>query len=54
LPLPETPVTQISLPKGNSTETFFKLFPVAPIKLIDFPFPFLLFFGISIVFVPFK
>ena len=36
----DTPVTQISLPNGNSTSTFFRLLPFAPLNQIDFPFPF--------------
>ena len=45
-PLPLTPVTQINFPKGNSTVTFFKLLPVAPLITNFFPFPFLRSFGI--------
>ena len=41
LPLPLTPVTQIKVANGNCTETFFKLFPVAPFNSSVFPFPFL-------------
>ena len=52
LPLPETPVTHINLPSGNSTEIFFKLFSLHPVNLIDLPFPFLRFFGTSIFSLP--
>jgi hypothetical protein len=38
-PLPDTPVTQIILPKGNSIETFFKLFPVTQVSFRIFHFP---------------
>ena len=31
LPEPLTPVTTMSLPSGNSTSTFFRLFPRAPL-----------------------
>ena len=51
-PLPETPVTQIIFPKGNSTETFFRLLPDAPESLIVFPFPSRLVLGTSIFFLP--
>ena len=34
LPLPDTPVTDINLPKGNSTVKFFKLFSCAPLRTI--------------------
>ena len=54
LPLPDTPVTQINLPNGNSTSTFFRLFPFAPFSQIDFPFPFLRLTGISIFIFPFR
>src|SRR4051812_26791071 len=40
LPLPLTPVTQINLPNGKSTLTFFKLWPVHPFKVIFFSFTF--------------
>ena len=53
-PLPLTPVTHINFPKGNSTVTFFKLLPVAPLITNFFPFPFLRSFGISICFLPLK
>ena len=39
LPLPDTPVTQINLPSGNSTDIFFRLFSLQPVSLIDLPFP---------------
>ena len=33
-PPPETPVTQVKIPKGNFTLIFFKLFPEAPFTTI--------------------
>src|SRR3989344_1006301 len=33
LPLPETPVTQINLPKGKATSMFFKLCSLAPLTV---------------------
>ncbi|MNS53761.1 hypothetical protein D3C72_865260 [compost metagenome] len=53
-PLPETPVTQIILPKGNSIETFFRLFPVAPVSFRNFPLPSRLFDGTSIFICPLR
>ena len=53
-PLPLTPLTTISLPKGNVTLTFFKLLPLAPFNSINFPFPSLLSFGVSSFFLPLK
>ena len=50
-PLPETPVTPIMVPSGKLTETFFKLFPVAPFSESVLPFPFLRFLGTSIFFL---
>ena len=35
-PEPDTPVTTISVPKGNFTSTCFKLFPVQPHRVINF------------------
>ena len=46
-PLPETPVTAIVRPKGNSTLIFFKLFPLQPFN-VSFFSDFLLFLGTSI------
>ena len=54
LPDPETPVTQVNTPSGIFTFIFFKLFSEAPNISIDFPFDFLLFFGITIFFLPLK
>ena len=54
LPEPDTPVTTINLFKGISTETFFKLFSLAPLILIFKPLPFLLFLGTSIFSSPDK
>ena len=34
LPEPETPVTQVKSPSGNSASTFLRLLPVAPITLM--------------------
>ena len=52
LPLPETPVIQMNFPRGNSTVTFFRLFPVAPDNIIFFPFPVLLWGANSISSLP--
>ena len=52
LPEPDTPVIHINFDKGNLTSIFFKLFPDAPYNDINFPFPFLLFLGKSISFLP--
>ena len=38
----------INVPKGNETDTFFKLFPVAPESFMKLPLPFRRSFGISI------
>ena len=38
LPLPETPVTQVKLPKGIFKFTLSKLFPVAPVISKNLPF----------------
>ena len=38
LPLPETPVTHVKLPKGIFKLTLFKLFPVAPEISKNLPF----------------
>ena len=35
LPLPDTPVTTVSVPKGTSSVTFFRLFSAAPVSLSD-------------------
>ena len=51
LPLPETPVTPIICPRGMSTVTFFKLFPVQPESVIFLPLPFRRFLGIAISFI---
>ena len=53
-PLPETPVTPIILPNGNSTVTFFRLFPVQPLSFIFLPLPFLRVFGTAISLVPLR
>ncbi len=52
LPEPDTPVTATNSPKGNSTEIFFKLFSVAPVILMAFPFPFRRSVGTGILFLP--
>ena len=54
LPLPDTPVTHINLPKGNLTFIFLRLFSLAPLISINFLFPFLLSLGTSIFSSPFK
>jgi len=55
LPLPETPVTAIKVPRGIFAVTFCKLFPVAPLKVKYLPsFAFLLICGIEINFFPDK
>ena len=52
-PLPDTPVTQVNVPMGIFAETFFKLFPVAPLKCKYFPLTAdLRFFGTLINFLP--
>ena len=49
LPLPETPVTHVKLPKGIFKFTLFKLFPEAPCISKNLPFfASLLFLGIGI------
>ena len=40
-PEPDTPVTDINLPKGKFTVKFFKLFSFAPLMTIFSFFPFL-------------
>ena len=52
LPLPETPVTQINCPSGRLTETFFRLFPSAPIRCSNCPLPCRLCEGTVIIFLP--
>ena len=50
LPLPDTPVTQVKLPKGIFKLTLFKLLPVAPVISRNLPFfANLLFLGTSIL-----
>ena len=51
-PLPETPVIQVKVPKGISTDTFFKLCSVTPSSTMEFPFPLRRFSGTSIFKVP--
>lgn len=53
-PLPETPVTHMNLPNGNSAVTFLRLFPFAPFNKILLPFPERLTAGISILARPFQ
>ena len=53
-PPPETPVTQVKVPKGKEVVMFFKLFPEASTTSSNNPFPFLLSLGISIFFLPDK
>ena len=49
LPLPETPVTQVKVPRGIFKLTLFKLFPVAPLISRNLPFfAKRLFFGIGV------
>ena len=53
-PLPETPVTQVSVPRGIVKFTFLRLWPLAPFNFKKLPFPFRRFSGISIVFFSFR
>ena len=52
-PPPETPVTQVKVPKGKEVVMFFK-FPEASTTSSNNPIPFLLFLGISIFYSPDK
>ena len=54
LPEPDTPVMLVNFPNGNFTVTFFKLFPVAPIKVNNFPLPFRRLFCTLILACPVK
>ena len=54
LPEPDTPVTTISLPSGNSTLRFFRLFSSAPVMVIFFPLPLRLSNGTGTNFLPDK
>jgi len=54
LPLPLTPVTETSLPKGNSTDTFFKLFLEQLFKIKVFLTDELRSFGVGINFLPLR
>lgn len=53
-PLPDTPVTQINVPNGNVTSTFRRLFPLAPLIVMNCPFPFRRSFGTAISVFPFR
>ena len=53
-PDPLTPVTTISVPRGKSMSTFFRLLPDAPFIVIFFPLPFLLFSGMVMLRVPLR
>ena len=53
-PEPETPVTQLNNPKGIFTVTSFKLFSLAFIISIAFPFDFLLLLGTFTFSLPLK
>ena len=52
-PDPETPVIQTSLLRGKSSVRFFKLFCLAPERVMRF-FPLRLFCGTGISFIPSK
>ena len=54
LPLPDTPVTHISFPNGNSTSICFRLLPLAPLITKDLPLPSRRFSGTSIFSFPFR
>ena len=54
LPPPDTPVTQVKVPKGKEILIFFKLFPDASIISRNNPLPFFLILGISTFFSPDK
>ena len=54
LPEPETPVTRMSLPRGNSTSTCLRLLPVHPFKIRLLPLPLRRCLGISIFCCPFR
>ena len=53
-PPPETPVTQVNVPRGILTSTFFKLLVFAPINSINLPLPLRRVSGISIFFAPLR
>ena len=54
LPEPDTPVTTMSFPSGNSTSTSFKLLPLAPFSQMLLPFPLRRFEGISMLRLPLR
>ena len=54
LPEPETPVTAMNLPSGNSTSIFFRLFSCAPKTVSFLPLPALRFSGTGILRFPLK
>ena len=54
LPLPETPVTQISFPRGISTSMFLRLFSLAPRIQMLRPLPALRLSGSGMRFLPLK
>ena len=54
LPPPETPVTHISFPSGNSTSTFLRLLPRAPNSFRDCPLPARRCFGTEISSLPLR
>ena len=53
-PLPDTPVTEINFPNGNSAVKFFRLFSFAPRTTIFSLLPFLLFLGYGTICFPDK
>ena len=54
LPDPDTPVTQVMIPRGKSSVTSFRLLPVAPDRVSAFPLPLLRCFGMAISRVPLR
>ena len=54
LPPPETPVMQVNVPRGIFKFTFFRLWVLAPLRLIKSPFPLRRLAGTEISFCPFK
>ena len=51
-PLPDTPVTQVKVPRGMDTSTFRRLFSAAPRMVRKFPLPFRRSVGTGIFFRP--
>ena len=54
LPEPDTPVTTMSFPSGNSTSISFKLLPFAPLIQMLLPLPSRRFAGNSMARLPFR